>query len=280
MVQLDLENQNQAYRCGRLLAVLEQVQRQAIPGANTTRVNRFFGTASSAPASVFGRLLRGAQPHLAKLDRDRPGAYRALQQRLEEVQSGIAGFPRTLTLEEQGLFALGYYFVYGLFFSRLLLIYALLLSTVPVWGWHVLFEQLTRRLLRRSPPVYPTLIIGATREATALITLLQERRSPLTPVAILDGRGTPEPDIAGVPVRGKLNKLEDILTGQRITHLIQCSDLEQSLNLLSACRNHGITYMLLPSVLGIVERDERIETLEGRPLTVVRPQESKWKWFF
>ncbi len=178
------------------------------------------------------------------------------------------------------LFALGYYFVYGLFFSRLLLIYALLFTTVPVWGWHVFFEQLTRRLLRRDPPVYPTLIIGATREATALIKLLQERRSPLTPVAILDGRGTQESEIEGVPIRGKLNKLEDMLTGERITHLIQCSDLEQSLNLLSACRNHRITYMLLPSVLGIVERDERIETLEGRPLTVVRPIEAKWKWFF
>jgi hypothetical protein len=38
--------------------------------------------------------------------------------------------------------------------------------------------------------------------------------------------------------------------------------------------------MLLPSVLGIVERDERIELLEGRPVTVVRPGEKGWMWFF
>ncbi len=109
MVQLDLEKPNPAYRCGRLLAVLEETQRLAVPGAKATIVDRFFGTASSAPASVFGRLLRGAQPHLAKLERDHPGAYVALQRRLEEIQSGISSFPRTLTLEEQGLFALGYY---------------------------------------------------------------------------------------------------------------------------------------------------------------------------
>lgn len=109
MVRLDNDRKDPAYLCGRLLAVLEAVQRTALPGAKATIVDRFYGTASSAPASVFGRLLRGAQPHLSRLERDRPGAWRALQLRLEEVQSGLGRFPRTLTLEEQGLFALGYY---------------------------------------------------------------------------------------------------------------------------------------------------------------------------
>jgi len=109
MVQLSNENPNPGYRCGRLLAVLEEVQRLAIPGISATIVDRFYGTASSAPASVFSRLLRGAQPHLAKLERDRRGAYRALQSRLEEVLAGIDDFPRTLSLTDQGRFALGYY---------------------------------------------------------------------------------------------------------------------------------------------------------------------------
>jgi CRISPR-associated protein Csd1 len=112
MVQLDQENSNPAYRCGRLLAVLEEAQRAAISNLNTTVVDRFYGTASSAPASVFSRLLKGVQPHLAKLHRDNRGAYFAIQSRLEQILSGLsadAAFPRTLTLEEQGLFALGYY---------------------------------------------------------------------------------------------------------------------------------------------------------------------------
>ena len=109
MMQLDPQNRNPAYLCGRLLAVLEQIQDQAIPGAKAGIVDRFYGTASSAPASVFGRLLRGAQPHLGKLQRDKRNTYRALQARLEEILPGLAGFPRTLTLEDQGLFALGYY---------------------------------------------------------------------------------------------------------------------------------------------------------------------------
>jgi len=109
MEQLDLENKDPAYLCGRLFSVLEQVQRLAVPGASATIVDRFYGTASTAPASVLGRLMKGGQSHLAKLRKQRPGAYVALQRRIEEVLANLKGFPAVLTLEEQGLFALGYY---------------------------------------------------------------------------------------------------------------------------------------------------------------------------
>jgi CRISPR-associated protein Csd1 len=112
MVRLDPENTNPAYRCGRLLAALEEAQRLAIPGLNATIVDRYYGTASSAPASVYGTLLDGARSHLSKLKRDRPAAHLALQRRIEEIMGGISadgGFPRTLSLEQQAMFALGYY---------------------------------------------------------------------------------------------------------------------------------------------------------------------------
>lgn len=109
MVRLQVDHEAPAYHLGRLLAVLEEVQRAALPGINATIIDRFFGTASSAPAGVFGRLVRGAQPHLSRLERDRPGAYVALQRRMEEIMAKIDGFPRTLTLQEQATFSLGYY---------------------------------------------------------------------------------------------------------------------------------------------------------------------------
>jgi len=109
MEQLDPENRSPAYLCGRLLAVLESIQERAVPGLKATIVDRFFGTASSAPASVFGRLLRGAQPHLGKLRKERTRTYVALEKRLEEVLSGLEGFPKTLALEDQAVFSLGYY---------------------------------------------------------------------------------------------------------------------------------------------------------------------------
>jgi FlaA1/EpsC-like NDP-sugar epimerase len=178
------------------------------------------------------------------------------------------------------LFTLAYYFNYEQFFSRILLIMAFVLSAAGVWAWHIAYSILMRNILRSDPAEFPTLIVGVTRESARLIRKLNESHHPLMPVAILDGKGTKETEIEGVPVRGKLNKLEDILESERITHLIQCSDLEQSLNLLSACRQRGCTYLLLPSVLGIVERDERVDTLEGQPVTIVSPKEHWWTWFF
>lgn len=109
MEQLDHTNRDTAYLCGRLLGVLESVQYAALHKPNSSIIGRFYGTASSAPASVFGPLLRGAQAHLDKLRKTKEGTYNALQQKLEEVQSGMTAFPKTLTLQQQGLFALGYY---------------------------------------------------------------------------------------------------------------------------------------------------------------------------
>jgi CRISPR-associated protein Csd1 len=54
-------------------------------------------------------LLKGAQAHLGKLERDNPAAHHALQRRLEEILGHLGEFPRILTLHQQGLFALGYY---------------------------------------------------------------------------------------------------------------------------------------------------------------------------
>jgi len=109
MTQLNPDHPSAAYHCGRLLAVLEQAQRAAIPGVNATIVDRFYGAASSAPCSVLPTLLRGARAHLDKLERDRPGAYIALERRLDGIVARIPELPATLSLADQGRFALGYY---------------------------------------------------------------------------------------------------------------------------------------------------------------------------
>lgn len=98
-----------AYHCGRLFAELEDIQRRALPGINATISDRYFGSASAAPASVFGLLLAGAQNHLAKLRKENEGAFHGADRRLQEILSELKGFPRTLALRDQALFSLGYY---------------------------------------------------------------------------------------------------------------------------------------------------------------------------
>jgi CRISPR-associated protein Csd1 len=101
-----------AYHCGRLLAELESIQRAALGKINATLTDRYYGAVSSTPASAFPPLLSGAKrAHLPKLRKSKPSAYQALEQRLEEIMSHLSelGFPKTLTLQQQGLFAIGYY---------------------------------------------------------------------------------------------------------------------------------------------------------------------------
>lgn len=111
--QLNPENPHPAYQCGRLLAVLDGLQENAV-GARATLVDRYYGSASATPASVFGVLLRNAQNHVSKMRRDnsKRGLAYYFDRRIGEIAqrfSADKGFPRTLSLEEQGLFALGFY---------------------------------------------------------------------------------------------------------------------------------------------------------------------------
>lgn len=109
MSGLETGNQDPAYLCGRLLAVLNEIQRQALGQTNATVIDKFYGSASSAPASVFGNLLDNAQNHLSKLRKSREAAAIALDARLMEIMEGLSAFPRTLTMPEQAMFALGFY---------------------------------------------------------------------------------------------------------------------------------------------------------------------------
>ena len=53
--------------------------------------------------------MKGSINHLAKLRKQMPSTYNALERRLEEVTVNLPTFPKTLTPQQQGLFALGYY---------------------------------------------------------------------------------------------------------------------------------------------------------------------------
>ncbi|HLC75671.1 MAG TPA: hypothetical protein VJB82_00930 [Candidatus Peribacterales bacterium] len=177
-------------------------------------------------------------------------------------------------------FALSFYFLKQTLFSRLLLLLAGTLSLIFVCMWHILFDQIQRRILRMNPPTYPLLVIGTNREAERLIEKLQRKRSPIVPVAILDGKGTSKTNIDGIPVLGKLDKLEQTIDEKKITHLVQCDQIEHSLNLLSVCRSKGITYMLLPYTLGIIEDRVPAEALEGKQVVAVPRGTSRLGWFF
>jgi len=105
LMTLNPDDPDPAYRLGRLFAALERAQQLALGhNINATIKDRYFGTASAAPRSVFPNLIRLAQHHLSKADNSG-----WLDKQIGDIADGIATFPAHLTLEDQGRFALGYY---------------------------------------------------------------------------------------------------------------------------------------------------------------------------
>jgi CRISPR-associated protein Csd1 len=104
-MSLNKEHPSPAYQLGRLFALLAKVQRKAIgQSINADIRDKYFGSASATPALVFPLLIRNAQNHISKAK-----AY-GYDKLIGEVLGKIDDtLPQTLSLEEQGLFALGYY---------------------------------------------------------------------------------------------------------------------------------------------------------------------------
>lgn len=106
-VSLNEESTHPAYVLGRLFAVLEKVQQEAVGDVNASIKDRYFTSACAAPASVFPILLRLSQHHIAKV-----GAYyhdKRIETILNKLDVEKNPIPRHLSLDDQGVFVLGYY---------------------------------------------------------------------------------------------------------------------------------------------------------------------------
>lgn len=115
-MSLDTTNNNIGYRLGRLFAVLEKAQEEAIPDINATIRDRFYGAASSTPVAVFSLLMKLKNHHIAKLEnRGRAVNFERL---IGEIMSDINDFPAHLSLPDQGRFAIGYYHQRQDFFTK------------------------------------------------------------------------------------------------------------------------------------------------------------------
>lgn len=111
-VALNEDNKQPAYLLGRLFAQLERAQQNAQGGGlNKTIRDTYFSAASATPSVVFPRLLRLAQHHISKEKERNQWVDRAIGRILSEIElaAGGSGFPASLSLQEQGLFILGYY---------------------------------------------------------------------------------------------------------------------------------------------------------------------------
>ena len=120
-MSLNVDNKNPAYLLGRLFATLEKTQNDASGGVNAGIGDKFYSSASATPRTVFPTLLDLFRKHIKKLSGDNKplaiGREKAVGEILDSIDS-TEGFPPTLSLEERGFFALGYYQQMRFFYTK------------------------------------------------------------------------------------------------------------------------------------------------------------------
>lgn len=123
LVRSDPNDPNIARRLGRLFAVLERAQMTALGGEiNSTIKDKYLGAAAATPGQVFVGLLKNAQHHTkrlrnghsdAKWIKDTSHARRAgfgIERDIGAICGSLTdGFPQQHSIEDQGLFLIGYY---------------------------------------------------------------------------------------------------------------------------------------------------------------------------
>lgn len=119
MTTLNMDDQSTGYRLGRLFALLEKTQKDALGTVNAPLRERYVGAASATPRLVFPMLLRLTQHHVTKA---RKSGFEGYEIKFNTLMADILGemtdFPAVLPLHEQGRFMLGYYHQTNAFYKK------------------------------------------------------------------------------------------------------------------------------------------------------------------
>jgi len=102
---LNEQETNTAYLLGRIFALLEKAQYDALGKVNASIVDKYLNSALATPQTVFPMLLTLAEKHISKSEK----YYTKIQ--IGKIIDLISseGFPQALNAEEQGKFLIGYY---------------------------------------------------------------------------------------------------------------------------------------------------------------------------
>ena len=119
MTTLNTVEQSTGYRLGRLFALLEKAQKDALGSVGAPLRERYIGAASATPRLVFPMLLRLTQHHVTKARKTVFDGYEIqFNNRMADILTDITDFPAVLPLHEQGRFMLGYYHQTNSFYQK------------------------------------------------------------------------------------------------------------------------------------------------------------------
>lgn len=163
-------------------------------------------------------------------------------------------------------YVITFFFLRKFLFSRAIILMVFVLSTLFIYVSHYIYSLIARSYYKKGIGVYRTLIVGANREAEKLVKKLKQQGSVYMPVAMLDAYGSKLKEVSGVPMKGKLNKFEEVIKEDSIDYIIQTDNLEQTINIMNYALQNNIKYALLPSLLGAYHKKQFVEEIEGVPV--------------
>lgn len=115
-MSLNTQSENKPYVLGRLFAALEKAQREGNPNIKATIKDRYFTSACANPAQIFPVLLKLSNYHISKAEY----GYKN-ENNIDDIMQLLNvennPYPKSLSLEEQGIFILGYYHQRNKYFS-------------------------------------------------------------------------------------------------------------------------------------------------------------------
>lgn len=115
---LDENNESVGYLLGRLFAVYAKLQNEAVPEYNRGLAERFFHSASTTPAFIFGKIDELAQYQFPKLkDQRKIINYKKMLTDIYE-KLPTKELPKKCTLKEKSEFAVGYYQQYAKMYKK------------------------------------------------------------------------------------------------------------------------------------------------------------------
>lgn len=113
---LNTKSENKSYVLGRLFAALEKAQRDADSNIKATIKDRYFTSACANPAQIFPVLLKLSNHHISKAEYGYKNDNN-INDIMQLLDVENKPYPKSLSLEEQGIFILGYYHQRNKYFS-------------------------------------------------------------------------------------------------------------------------------------------------------------------
>jgi exopolysaccharide biosynthesis polyprenyl glycosylphosphotransferase len=163
------------------------------------------------------------------------------------------------------------YFTGSLVFSRLMLIYAAVITVALLSSARIIQRSVQAYLRAKGVGVQRVLIIGAGDVGQAVLrTMLARKELGYTPVGYLDD----DPDKGSVNLGrvrglGGLNKLAEVIRSEGVDLVVitlRWNNHDRIMGLINTCQRKGIEVRVVPDVFQLNLRQVQVENLDGIPL--------------